>query len=166
MPGLAMGRGIGHHSAMRSFIIHLPGDSKRAPNVDQLCRDLPDAHIVDAVNGRDPAQIAHVRPHPGNLIRPRYPFALTPAEIGVFQSHRACWQRILDDGLEYALIAEDDLAVDLPRLARALDLIRHHATPDMYIRLPVKARETATQELARDGDMALILPRVIGLQCI
>lgn len=151
---------------MRSFIIHMSGTAKRDKNVQQLLSDLPDAETVEAVNGRDPDQIAQVRPKRGDLFKPHYPFPLTPAEIGVFQSHRKCWQKIVDEGLDYALIVEDDLRVDPPRLARALKMICDHATPDMYIRLPIKQREKPARILAQEGDMMFILPRVVALQCV
>ena len=124
---------------MQSYIIHMSSSTARRANAQRLLNTLPDAHLIEAVNGRDPAQIAHIRTHAGNLYAPHYPFAL---------------------------IAEDDLQVDPDRLAIALQMVADHATPDMYIRLPVKARETAQSTLAQEGDMAFILPRVVGLQCI
>ena len=150
---------------MNSLIIHMSSSAARRPNVARLLQDLPDAQVVDAVNGRDPAQVAGIRTHPGNLHRPAYPFPLTPAEIGVFQSHRKCWQMIIDQGWDYAIIAEDDLAVSSPEMIRAKALIADHMTPDMYVRLPPKLREKPATVFAKDGEMALILPRVIGLQC-
>lgn len=154
------------HGAMQSFIIHMQGDEKRAPNAQKLLRDLPNAEIVPAVNGYDAAQIADVVTHPGDLFSPRYPFSLRPAEIGVFQSHRKCWQMILDRGLDYAVIVEDDLQIDPTRFQTAMDLIRDHATTDMYIRLPAKNREVPGRLVARSGTTALFMPRWIGLQCI
>lgn len=151
---------------MRSFVIHMSSATARAANAARLLADLPEAELVEAVDGRDPAQVTDVQVHPGTLHRPHYPFALTPPEIGVFQSHRRCWQHLLDSGEDFALIAEDDLAVDPPRLARALALIEAHADPAMYVRLPVKNRETPSRVLASDGDLHLILPKTIGLQCI
>ena len=151
---------------MQSLIIHLPASHQRAANVQRLLRDLPSAQVTEAVNGYGPAQIGQVQTKPATLRSPRYPFALRPAEIGVFQSHRRCWQRIVDEGWDFALVAEDDLAVESLGLATALKLISDHASPEMYIRLPVKARETAAHVVARSGDMAFILPKVIGLQCI
>lgn len=151
---------------MRSLIIHMSASTARRPNADALLATLPDAELIAAVDGRDPAQIADVIRENGTHHRPHYPFALRPAEIGVFQSHRRCWQRIVDQGWDYGLIAEDDLQVDPDRLERALTLIRQAANPGMYIRLPVKQRESPAQVLARDGDMQFILPKTIGLQCI
>lgn len=151
---------------MQSLIIHMSSSTARRANAEQLLSDLPNAELVEAVDGRDAAQIADVEQFPGDLHSPKYPFALRPAEIGVFQSHRKCWQRIVDEDWEYALIAEDDLSVNPVDLGRALDLVAAHGTPDMYVRLPVKQRENAAQVLARDGQMQFVLPKTIGLQCI
>ncbi|WP_149774276.1 glycosyltransferase family 25 protein [Ruegeria intermedia] len=150
---------------MRSFIIHMSSSTARRPNAEKLCAELPNAELIEAVDGRDPAQIAGVTLHPGNLHRPRYPFALRPAEIGVFESHRRIWRKMVDEGIDLAITAEDDLRVDPGRISAALDLLRPIATPDHYIRIPVKQRETAAQTLAERDGLRLILPKVIGLQC-
>ncbi|WP_254441557.1 glycosyltransferase family 25 protein [Ruegeria arenilitoris] len=154
------------HDTMRSFIIHMSSSTARRPNAEQLCADLPSAELIEAVNGRDPAQIAGVTLHPGNLHRPHYPFALRPAEIGVFESHRRIWRKMVDEGIDLAITAEDDLRIDPDRMNAALDLLRPIATLDHYIRIPVKQRETAAQTLAERDGLRLILPKVIGLQCV
>ena len=151
---------------MHSLIIHMSASTARRPNAEALLRTLPDAQLIEAVDGRDPAQVTGVTLRNGDLHRPRYPFPLAPGEIGCFLSHRRCWRRILDEGWDYALIAEDDLAVDPPGLEAALTLIAEHATPDSYIRLPVKQRETPARVLGRRDGVQLILPRVIGLQTV
>ncbi|TMV10896.1 glycosyltransferase family 25 protein [Arenibacterium halophilum] len=151
---------------MQSYIIHMSKSTARRPNAERLLRDLPGAELVEAVDGRDPGQIADLVTHPGDLFRPRYPFDLRAPEVGVFASHRACWQRIVDSGDDCGLVVEDDLAVDPDRLARALDMIAAQAARSMYVRLPVKQRERPARMLAEAGDLRLILPRVIGLQCI
>lgn len=151
---------------MHSLIIHMSQSTARRANAEQLLLDLPNAELLEAVDGRDPAQVAGVKTHAGDLYAPRYPFALRTAEIGVFQSHRRCWQTILDRGWERALVVEDDLAVEPKRFARALQILDAHMTPEMVVRLPVKARELPVQVLASEGDLQLILPKVIGLQCI
>ncbi|TMV04851.1 glycosyltransferase family 25 protein [Ruegeria sediminis] len=151
---------------MRSFIIHMSASTSRRPNADRLCADLPGAELFEAVNGRDLAQIAGVELFPGDLHRPRYPFALCPAEIGVFESHRKLWRKMVDEEIDLAIITEDDLRIDPDRFAVALDMVRAHATPDHYIRLPVKQRETPAAVLEARNGLRLILPRVIGLQCV
>ncbi|TNF60118.1 MAG: glycosyltransferase family 25 protein [Rhodobacteraceae bacterium] len=151
---------------MHSLIIHMASSPARRPNAERLLRDLPGAELVDAVDGRDPAQVAGVDVRSGDLLAPRYPFALRPPEIGVFQSHRRCWRTILDRGWDRALVVEDDLAIDAALFSRALAMLDAHMTPDMVVRLPVKPREKPAAVLAQEGEMRLILPRVIGLQCI
>ncbi len=148
---------------MHSLIIHMPGSTARRPNVDRLLQDLPDAQVVDAVNGRDPHQIAEVKTFAGDLHEPQYPFALTPGEIGCFQSHRKCWELIAKSDSPYALVVEDDVAISLPQMAQSLTLIQAHMTPDMFVRLPMKKRE-AGPEFARDGKVSVFLPKRIGLQ--
>lgn len=151
---------------MHSLIIHMPSSVARQPNAERLRGMLPKAALIEAVDGRDTARVPDVEPLPGTVHQPHYPFPLRPAEIGVFESHRRCWRKIVESGWDYAVITEDDLQVDPARLDRALAMIRDHASPEMYIRLPVKQREKPVHVLARDGDMQFVLPRVIGLQCI
>ena len=151
---------------MRSFVIHMSASTARRANAEQLCRDLPQAELFEAVNGRDPDQVSDVVLHPGNLHRPHYPFALRPAEIGVFQSHRRIWRKLVDEKIDLAIIAEDDLRIDTRRMTAALEMLETIATADHYIRIPVKQRETPAQILAQQDGLRLILPKVIGLQCV
>jgi len=144
----------------------MSSSTARRQNAEQLCTKLPSGQLVEAVNGRDPQQVSTVDLHPGTLFRPRYPFDLRPAEIGVFQSHRKIWRMIIKQDLDYALITEDDLQIDPRRFDTSLKIIRGHANPDSYIRLPVKQREKPAQILDEQDGQSLILPKTIGLQCI
>jgi GR25 family glycosyltransferase involved in LPS biosynthesis len=56
-----------------------------------------------------------------NLHVPRYPFALRPAELGAFLSHRKAWKEILDRGLHAAAIFEDDIELSQPGFGIALE---------------------------------------------
>ncbi len=151
---------------MKTFIIHLSGDRQRQPNVTRLLEVLPDAEVMPAVNGQHALATGGIETSPGNLHSPPYPFALSPGEVGCFLSHRACWRKIVEDGLEYALIVEDDLAADRIVWPEALGLIAGHAGPDSYIRIPAKNRETAVRVIAQGTKARLFLPRVIGLQTV
>ena len=151
---------------MKSYVIHMTSATARRVNAERLLRDLPGATWVEAVDGRDPAQVEGVETRPGDLFSPAYPFPLRAPEVGVFLSHRRCWEALVASGEDFALIVEDDLKVEPDSLARALNLIATVATAEMYVRLPVKQREVPARVLGRDGDMELMLPRRIGLQCI
>lgn len=149
---------------MRSLIIHMRGDARREPNVRRLLTRLPGAEIVPAVNGR--AIAGQTATRPGDLHAPRYPFPLSPGELGCFLSHRACWDRIAGSDDAYALIVEDDFACDPALWPEVLDLIAAHATPDSFIRLPAKRRERPAQPVDSRAHARLFLPRVIGLQTV
>lgn len=58
---------------------------------------------IPAVNGRDPAERA--RSAAASYAQ------LTPGEIGCFESHRRCWQRMVDEDIPVACILEDDMLV-------------------------------------------------------
>ncbi len=156
----------GMRRGMRSFIIHMSGDAKRAPNAQKLLDLLPNAEIVDAIIGKAVMASGQITPQPGNIHSPRYPFPLGAGEVGCFLSHRACWQRIVDLDLDYALITEDDLSLDLDLWSEALDLIATHANADSFIRLPAKRREASAHTVDRGPHAELFLPRVIGLQTV
>ncbi|MEQ9693083.1 glycosyltransferase family 25 protein [Shimia sp. SDUM112013] len=149
---------------MHSLIIHMPGSTERRANVDTLLATLPNAEIVDAVDGRLPEVQAATPIVAGTLYRPCYPFPLKGGEVGCFLSHRKCWQKIVDEDWDAALIAEDDLAIDPEVLPALLRLVGRNATPESFIRIPPKDREPLTTVIDREGDLALFTPRRIGLQ--
>lgn len=151
---------------MRSLIIHMRGDQKRQANAKKLLADLPSARIADAIVGQQVLDSAGFPLRAGDLNDPHYPFPLTAGEVGCFLSHRQCWERIVSEGLEFALIAEDDLALDPAIWPETLDLIHSHASAETYIRIPAKHREKPAAMVAKRDQAALFLPRVIGLQTV
>lgn len=151
---------------MRSLIIHLARATARAENVARLLAALPEAEVVEAVDGQDPDQMKGQAEVAANLHHPHYPFGLTKAEIACFLSHRRCWEMIAEGDAPYGLVAEDDMTVDPIPFAAALDLAGRYADEDSFIRLPAKARERASGAIARQGGAALFLPRTIGLQAV
>jgi len=151
---------------MQSLIIHMSASTARRPNAERLLQALPDARLVEAVDGRSAAHAAGVPVLPGIHLAPPYPFGLAPGEVGCFLSHRKCWQQIAEGTDDYALIAEDDLQIDADVWGDVMALIDTHAGPDSFIRLPAKKRETALAVQGQVGAARLIVPRVIGLQTV
>lgn len=151
---------------MRSLIIHLSRATARRDNVAQLLQTLPNAAVVEAVNGSDPDETGKTRLVEGTLHHPPYPFGLNPGEVGCFLSHRRCWEIIANGPDPYVMIAEDDLRIDPAPFAAALELVHSHADEDSFIRLPAKTRERPTAAIARQKGAALFLPRTIGLQSV
>ncbi len=151
---------------MRSLIIHMSSASGRQPNVARLLQNLPGAQVVEAVRGADvlAAEGADIRP--GDLYRPRYPFRVSPGELGCFLSHRACWSMIAEGADDFALIVEDDFEAAPVVWPDVMRLVSRHASAESYIRLPAKAREVPGDIVGVSGSARLFLPRRIGLQTV
>ncbi len=136
----------------------------RKPQVVKLQSALPQpAETLPAVDGSalDEAQRNAVfRPA---LHRPRYPFRLRDAEIGTFLSHRRAWEEIVSRRLDFALIVEDDIALNPAEFSCAYDLARAHVAEHGYVRFPWFAKEAPRLEIARSGSCTLFSPRRTGL---
>ena len=90
------------------FLINLDRSPERLARIDQQLRSLDVAYTrVPGVDGRflDPALRSAPR---GNewYFRP-----MENGDIGTYQSHRVCWQRVLDEGLDWAIVLEDDVVL-------------------------------------------------------
>ena len=147
----------------KAMIIHLERATTRRAQVAILKDMLPlTAEIVDAVDGQkltNPQAQAYAR----RLMRPYYPFVLRPSEVAVFHSHRRCWQKIVDDGLDAALILEDDLDLDSQIFPRALTLAQDHLGACDFVRLPIKERGNPVEEIASNGAVRLQAYDRVGL---
>ena len=145
------------------MIIHLDRAQARLPQVKATVDMLPlQTHIVSAVDGQKMSSEqskAYVR----KRLRPNYPFKLRPSEMAAFHSHRACWQKIIDDGLDAAVIFEDDVELDSAVFLPALDLVVENIQPDSVVRFPTKVREKAIRDIASTGSIHLQSYDRIGL---
>lgn len=145
------------------FIIHLERATARLAQVERLRQELPiTPSIMKAVDGASMAgtQKTHYKRH---LLRPSYPFPLRSAEVATFLSHRACWQAIVDQGLDAALILEDDVALEEPAFSRAFEAAQAHMVQGDLVRFPIKLREKPGETLSADGDPCVMVPQSIGL---
>ncbi|MFD0858672.1 glycosyltransferase family 25 protein [Roseovarius aquimarinus] len=137
------------------FIIHLERAHERAAQVAATQDALPlRCRVMPAVDGQAMTE-AEARAHVPGLLPPRYPFALRPSEVATFHSHRACWRRIVDEGLPAALILEDDLEIDTQRFLPALELACGAVRDGDFVRFPIKPREEAGEVIAKNGTARL-----------
>jgi glycosyl transferase, family 25 len=153
-------------SAPKAFILHLVRAISRAANVQTLRARLPiESEIIAAVDGarlaRDELDQAYAR----RRFRPRYPFALTATEIGVFLSHRAAWRRIVDDNLDFAFVFEDDAQIDQAQFAALIEFVTTERAAWDYVLLPAKTIRKGAA-VARRGALALLLPDAPPLRAI
>lgn len=137
------------------MIIHLERAHARFPQVESMIDMLPlKSHVLAAVDGEqmsEPHRQAYVR----KLLHPDYPFQLRKSEVATFHSHRACWKKIIDEGLDAALVLEDDLKLDPEIFPRALDFVMSNIQLGDFVRFPVKVRENAHRSLASIGSIRL-----------
>jgi glycosyl transferase family 25 len=149
--------------AVDAFIIHLERAPARLPQVERLCQQLPIAtSIIPAVDGKSLTgqEKAHYKHH---LMRPSYPFPLRLTEIAAFHSHRACWQAIIDQGLDAALILEDDVTLEEPFFSQAFSATLTNMIQGDVVRFAVKASERPRNILSPGPGPRIMVPRSIGL---
>jgi glycosyl transferase family 25 len=154
-------------NAPKAFVIHLERAVGRRPSVEALMGALPiPSEILPAVEGRrlstEEAGAACVRARHA----PRYPFALGLPEIGAFLSHRAAWRRIVDEGLDSAVVFEDDASVDPERFAALLDFLAAERRRWTYALMPAAGLEPTGEALARGGGFTLLRPYSPPLRAI
>lgn len=150
----------------KCFIIHLERASSRWANVGVIRNLLPfDVEVISAVDAQETSRTPNnfFGSYQRELLGPRYPNALKPSEIACFQSHRKCWQSILDQELSAALILEDDVSIDIPTFNRAVNLVLKTIKPGDFVRFPYKRREDKGVELVREDDAVLRRPVEIAL---
>lgn len=92
-----------------AFVIHLERSTERQSSVRQIQGSCPiPTYTHLAVDGIALPEGEVAKHYVRSLFNPVYPFQLKLAEIGLFLSYRACWQRMLVENIDAALILEDD----------------------------------------------------------
>ncbi|WP_294541940.1 glycosyltransferase family 25 protein [uncultured Rhodoblastus sp.] len=151
----------------KAFILHLERAAQRRPQVDLLRSALPLAsEIVAATDGAllSPQQVDAV--YRRQLHRPRFSHPLNRAEIGAFLSHRAAWRQIVGQGLDYALVFEDDAAIDAEAFARTCAFARETRAQWDYALAPAPQTRIAGAVVAEQHGVALIRPKNPPLRAI
>jgi GR25 family glycosyltransferase involved in LPS biosynthesis len=154
----------GHN--LKALIIHLARAEDRRNQVASLRAALScPTEVVWAVDARSPDMmtVPQLAEHVPALLSPLYPYALRHTEVACFHSHRKCWQQIVDEGLEVALILEDDIALDPVVFPAALRLALSVLQPGDVIRFPYKRREDAGRVIAQADEITLRQPQEVAL---
>lgn len=150
----------------KTFIIHLPRATARRPQVDHLLNASPyRAEVLDAVDGLALTKTQQTDCYSATpLHRPHYPFALNTGEIGCFLSHRAAWQRILDEDLDAALILEDDVQIEPAAFERSHTLAAAHIAQLGYIQFQVRQLKGGVKLLKEDEGSQIVAPEITPLR--
>ena len=145
------------------LIIHLERSLERKPQVRKLKKDLPyRTKVVEAVDGSKPDNDFSKNYKP-RILRPHYPFSLRLAEVACFQSHRKCWQEILERDLETALILEDDVDIIHEEFTAAVKLAMKKIKKGDLIRFPIKPREKPKNKSMQQDNISIFEPKLVGL---
>jgi GR25 family glycosyltransferase involved in LPS biosynthesis len=145
-----------------AFVIHLARATARRAQVEALVAACPwPLQVFDAVDGQalteaGLAQVLSDRP----LMQPAFPFALGRGEIACFLSHRALWQRMLDEGLDQALILEDDVALG-PGFAAALALAARFAGREGFVQFQTRPLRGPATVAAEAEGLRVLRPREV-----
>lgn len=119
---------------MKIFIISLLGQYERRRQILEQCHQLKlDVEIFDAVDG---ASL-----HQTSLVQQAVNFPecmLTVGEVGCALSHRAVYQRMIDEDLPFALILEDDVRIDsrLEKVLNQIELNTESTDENIYLLTP------------------------------
>ena len=126
------------------FLINLDSSTERFTFMDEQLKQLGiEYQRISAVYGKDlhDTDIAKVYDPQANL--QKYDKKLNLGEIGCYLSHVQCWQMIIEQQLDYALILEDDSVLD-PALMTVIEHIENLSTDWDYIKL---CHDYGTEEL-------------------
>jgi glycosyl transferase, family 25 len=154
-------------NAPKAFIIHLERAAGRRPAVDALRANLEiTSEILAAVDGRLLSESEVTSAYGRAEFQPRYPFALGRAEIGAFLSHRAAWRRIVAEGLDFAVVFEDDAAIDPRRFSALLTFLTKRRGEWGYVLTPAAGIEPRGEAILSGDGLSLIRPHAPPLRAI
>ncbi len=151
-------------SRIEVFVIHLARAEGRREQVEKLLVETPfQARILDAVDGsKVPVEQRAADISETPLFEPSYPFALNAGEYGCFQSHRVAWQTIVNEGLDGALILEDDVELT-GDFAAAVALAVEQISTFGYLQFQVRAMDESNG-VVQSKEAAIVQPRVTPLR--
>lgn len=141
------------------FLINLDRSTERLANAaKQIEATGMSFERVSAVDGATLTDEVIQRVFDAKTAARRFPYDLTAGEIGCYLSHVKCWEKIIEDDLDYAIILEDDLLLDA-EFARLPEVIQQLDTPWHYLKLscPFKHRPyTTAKTLATTPEFSLV----------
>jgi GR25 family glycosyltransferase involved in LPS biosynthesis len=148
---------------LKALIVHLRRASSRSCQVDRLHHDLPVVtQVIDAVDGTTLTSV-EMACYNRKVLSPVYPFRLRNTEVACFLSHRKCWQHIVDQDLDAAIVLEDDVGLDVSTFSSALELALSVIKPGDFIRFPIKNREADGEIISSKSYVAIRKPQKIAL---
>ena len=150
-----------------AYIIHLKRSMARRENVTKTRARCPVSTFIHPAtdgNALDKSQISNA--YTQSIHEPEYPFPLRNGEVGLFLSHRSCWKRILDEGVDAALILEDDTELTASFDA-SFEIAIDHIVELGLIQFQVRKIRGMTRVVSSSGasdDRRILEPLVVPLR--
>ncbi|MEH6734685.1 MAG: glycosyltransferase family 25 protein [Shewanella sp.] len=117
------------------FLINLDSSTERFTFMDEQLKQLGiEYQRISAVYGKDLHDIDIAKVYDPQTNLQKYDKKLNLGEIGCYLSHVQCWQMIIEQQLDYALILEDDSILD-PALMTVIQHINNLSADWDYIKL-------------------------------
>ncbi|WP_350998312.1 glycosyltransferase family 25 protein [Shewanella sp. TB7-MNA-CIBAN-0143] len=117
------------------FLINLDNSTERFTFMDEQLKQLGiEYQRISAVYGKDLHDIDIAKVYDPQTNLQKYDKELNLGEIGCYLSHVQCWQMIIEQQLDYALILEDDSILD-PALMTVIQHINNLSADWDYIKL-------------------------------
>jgi len=124
-------------SECKAFILHLERARQRRSQAEAIVAALPmTSEILPAIDGLTLDEATISQTYARQIHAPRFYLGLSRAEIGAFLSHREAWRRIVEEGLDYALVLEDDAQIDRVAFARTCAFARATRAQWDYVLAP------------------------------
>lgn len=148
----------------QALVVTLRRATSRQPQVQRIVERCPvRCEIHDAVDGKllSPDELNRwLRPRAHS---PAYPFELNAGEVGCFLSHRAIWQRMVNEGWQQCLVVEDDVELE-DGFDASLEFASNNALDGDYVQFQVRPFHSAHQVMTHQADWSLLRPDVIPLR--
>ena len=94
------------------FVINLDERPDKFKNAeDQILAQGLSCERISAIRGSNLSEEEITKNYDTKANKKHYMKTMSVGEIGCYMSHRAAWQRIIDEELDYAIILEDDAEV-------------------------------------------------------
>ncbi|NVK36710.1 MAG: glycosyltransferase family 25 protein [Gammaproteobacteria bacterium] len=95
------------------FVINLDERPDKFKNAeDQILAQGLSCERISAVRGSNLSEEEITKNYDAKANKKHYMKTMSVGEIGCYMSHRAAWQKIIDDNLDYAIILEDDCKLE------------------------------------------------------
>ena len=108
------------------LVINLDANQERLTSMTNQCLDLGiEFERVSAVLGLELSPVDKAKVYDLSANNDKYYKVLNDGEIGCYLSHMRCWEQIVAEDLDFALILEDDavLTTEMPKFIQAMTQI-------------------------------------------